>query len=71
MGESPTLMKRSQKSAEVVVAEASRRAAKKKHGEGPNEKDSHETCRLEGQCIRSLGNRGARGRGAVKLHWLP
>ena len=69
MGESPTLVKRSQKSAEVVVAEASRRAAK--HGEGPNEKDGHETCRLAGQCIRSLGNRGARGRGAVKLHRLP
>ena len=36
------------------------------HGEGLNEKDSHETCRLAVQCIRSLGNRGARWRGAVK-----
>ena len=43
----------------------------KGYGEGPNEKDSHEICRLAGQCIRSLGNRGARGQGAVKLHLFP
>jgi len=40
-------------------------------GEGPNEKDSYETCRLARQGIRSLGNQGARGRDAVKPRLKP
>ena len=39
--ERATVMSRSEKSAEAVVVGASRKAGK--HGEGPNEKDSHET----------------------------
>lgn len=40
-------------------------------GEGLNEKDSHESCRLAGHCIRSLGNRGVRGTGVVKPRLKP
>ena len=53
-------MKRSEKSAGAVVAGDC-------SGEGPNEKDSHETCCLARPCIRSPGNRGGvRGQAAVK-----
>ena len=69
MGESPTLLKRSQKSAEAVVVGVGRKAVGL--GEGPNEKDSHETCRLVRQCIRSLGHQGARWAGAVKPRQKP
>lgn len=65
MPERATGMNRSEKSAEVVVAGARGMAAR--HGEGPNQEDSHETWSLVEQCIRSPGNRGARWRGAVKL----
>ena len=40
-------------------------------GEGPNEKDSHETIRLARQCVRSRGDPGAWWRGAVKLRRKP
>ena len=59
MPERATVMNRSEKSAKAVVAGGF-------PGEGPNEKDSHERCRLDLHCIRSLGNQGARGRDTVK-----
>ena len=40
-------------------------------GEGPNEKDSHETSRLVRQCVRSRGDPGARWQGAVKPRSKP
>ena len=50
MPEGATVMNRSEKSAEAVVAGAT--------GEGPNERDSHETCRSVPQGIRSPARPG-------------
>ena len=62
MSERTTVKNRSEKSAKAVVAKW-QAAEAEHHGEGLNEKDSHETCRLAVQCIRSPGN-GAHGGGA-------
>ena len=63
-------MNRSEKSADAVLA-AGRPMRPYTPGEGLNEKDSHETGRLAGHCIRSLGNRGVRGTDAVKPRLKP
>lgn len=57
--ERATAKSRSGKSAEAVVARGQAGEAGA-IGEGPNAKDSHETCCLATQCIRSPASRGAR-----------
>ena len=54
MPERATVMSRSEKSAEAVVA------ARDQPGEGPNEKDSHETCRLESAMHQKPAQAGRR-----------
>ncbi len=70
MSERATVLSRSEKSAEAVVARGQAGEAGA-IGEGPNEKECSASCRCGRHCVRCPCKRGEREERAVKLHVYP